>query len=121
VDNSGTGAAVVSIWAQDPRHRSFAAFYLPPAGGIRVLQPETAGISIMNEPDPLSLVQYRLWEVREGQILRLAGSSFAVVAKHRRHRLVHLDLEADDGAHATLIGVPGALVRLGEKATPNPL
>lgn len=69
---------------------------------------------------PQPLVQYKLREIREGQVLRLADSSFAVVAKHRRHRLVHLDLESDDGAHASLIGIPGARVRLCEEATPGP-
>jgi hypothetical protein len=67
---------------------------------------------------PHSSVEYRLREVQEGQILKLADFSFAVLTKQRRHGLVHLDLEAADGAFATLIGIPGARVRLdGERAT----
>jgi hypothetical protein len=65
-------------------------------------------------------VEHKLRDVLEGQILRLADASFAVVAKQRRRRLVHLDLEADDGSCATLIGVPGARVRLREEATQTP-
>lgn len=75
----------------------------------------------MTEPAfPQSFVEHKLREVLEGQILRLAGASFAIVAKHRRHRLVHLDLEADDGTRTTLIGVPGARFRLREEAAPTP-
>jgi hypothetical protein len=39
--NADTGAAiaVVPIWAEDPRHRSFGVFYLPPYGDIWVLHP----------------------------------------------------------------------------------
>jgi hypothetical protein len=65
-------------------------------------------------------VKYRLRDVLEGQVLRLAGSNFSVVAKRRRDRLVHLDLEADDQASATLIGVPGARVRLREDTLATP-
>ncbi|MFF2246053.1 hypothetical protein ACFVTM_17950 [Arthrobacter sp. NPDC058130] len=57
---------------------------------------------------PSTFTERRLREVLEGQTLRLADSSFAVVAKHRRHHLVHLDLEADDGSPSTLTGIPGA-------------
>ena len=55
-------------------------------------------------------VTCRLREVRGGQVLHLTGSRFAVLTKERRRRLVHLLREAEDGAHATLIGVPGARV-----------
>ena len=73
----------------------------------------------MTEPATQTVfTKRRLREVLEGQILRLADSSFAVVAKHRRRRLVQLDLEADDGSRSTLIGVPGARVRLREGTTP---
>ncbi len=37
--DTGAAAAVVPIWAEDPRHRSFGVFYLPPAGDIWVLRP----------------------------------------------------------------------------------
>ncbi len=39
--NADTGAAlaVVPVWADDESHRSFAVFYLPPAGDIWLLQP----------------------------------------------------------------------------------
>lgn len=60
-------------------------------------------------------VEHSLREVREGHILNLAGSRFAVLAKERRRRLVLLDLEAEDGGHASLIGVPAARVRLRER------
>ena len=73
----------------------------------------------MTEPATQTVfTKRRLREVLEGQILRLADSSFAVVAKHRRRRLVQLDLEADDGSRSTLIGVSGARVRLREGTTP---
>jgi len=73
----------------------------------------------MTEPAmPPTFVKRKLREVLEGQILRLADSSFAVVAKHRRRRLVHLDLEADDGSRSTLIGVPGARFRLHDGGPP---
>jgi hypothetical protein len=38
---------VVPIWAEDPRHRSFGVFYLPPAGDIWVLHP---GLTTYLEP-----------------------------------------------------------------------
>ena len=61
---------------------------------------------------PQSFNECKLRKVLEGQILRLADADFfAVVAKRRRDRLVHLDLEADDGTRVTLIGVPGARFR----------
>ena len=68
---------------------------------------------------PHPFVEQNLRDVLEGQILRLADSSFAVIAKHRGRRLVRLDLEADDGSHATLIGVPRARFRLYDQATPR--
>ena len=75
----------------------------------------------MTEPAfPQPFVKHKLREVVEGQVLRLADDSFAVLGKRRRHRLVHLDLEADDGSRATLIGVPGARVRLRKESTPTP-
>ncbi len=39
--NADTGAAlaVVPVWADDDTHRSFAVFYLPPAGDIWLLRP----------------------------------------------------------------------------------
>ncbi len=64
-------------------------------------------------------VETRLREVVEGQVLRLANASFAVLAKHRRRRLVHLDLQAEDGVSATLIGVPGARVKRRKEAMPS--
>jgi hypothetical protein len=70
-----------------------------------------------NKPDPR--IEQKLRDVLEGQTLVLAGSSFAIVAKRHRHRLVHLDLEADDGSHATLIGVPRAHFRLHHPPTPQ--
>ncbi|MCB5275939.1 hypothetical protein BJG92_03493 [Arthrobacter sp. SO5] len=63
---------------------------------------------------PQSFVKHKLQDVLEGQILRLGGDRFAVIAKHRRHRLVHLDLETEDGGPATLIGIPGARVMVRE-------
>jgi hypothetical protein len=72
----------------------------------------------MTEPEiPQPFVEHRLRDVLEGQVLRLADASFAVAAKHRRHRLVHLELEADDGTRATLIGIPGARFRRREENT----
>jgi len=66
------------------------------------------------------IVKYKLRDVLEGHVLRLADSNFSVVAKHRHDRLVHLDLEADDRASATLIGLPGARVRLLEDPLASP-
>ncbi|QTG82461.1 hypothetical protein [Arthrobacter crystallopoietes] len=37
--DTGAAVAVVPIWEDDRKHRSFAVFYLPPAGGIWVLRP----------------------------------------------------------------------------------
>ncbi len=37
--DTGAAAAVVPVWEDDAEHRSFAVFYLPPAGGIWVLRP----------------------------------------------------------------------------------
>ena len=39
--NADTGAAlaVVPVWTDDETHRSFAVFYLPPAGDIWLLRP----------------------------------------------------------------------------------
>ena len=66
-------------------------------------------------------VKYRLRDVLQGHVLCLAGANFSVVAKRRQDRLVHLDLETDDKASATLIGMSGARVRLleGTSATPQ--
>lgn len=73
----------------------------------------------MSMPEsPQSFLECELRQAREGQVLRVAGESFAVVATYRRRRVVHLDLEAEDGAHATLIGVPRARVRLRKGAVP---
>ena len=72
----------------------------------------------MTEPQiPETLARCRLREIAEGQVLRLAGSSFAVVGRRQQRRLIHLDLVAEDGAPATLIGVPGARFRLHEETT----
>lgn len=73
-------------------------------------------MSIPDSPQPF--LECELRQAHEGQVLRVAGESFAVVAKYRRRRVVHLDLEAGDGAHATLIGVPRARVRLREGVAP---
>ena len=52
----------------------------------------------MSEPEtPQPFIEYELRQAHEGQVLRIAGESFAVVAKHRRRRTVRLDLEAEDG------------------------
>lgn len=76
----------------------------------------------MTEPQlPETLARCRLRDIAEGQILRLAGSSFAVVGRRQEGPLIHLDLEAEDGAPATLIGVPGARFRLREQAAIRPL
>jgi hypothetical protein len=70
-------------------------------------------------PRPFRACELRL--AHEGQALRVAGECFTVLAKGRRRRVVRLDLEAEDGAHATLIGVPQARVRLREgEAAPLP-
>jgi hypothetical protein len=70
-------------------------------------------------PRPFRACELRL--AHEGQVLRVAGECFTVLAKGRRRRVVRLDLEAEDGAHATLIGVPQARVRLREgEAAPFP-
>jgi hypothetical protein len=74
----------------------------------------------MTKPaSPQSFDERKLRKVLEGQVLRLADASFAVVAKHHQDRLIHLDLAAEDGTRATLIGVPRARVRLREEATPH--
>jgi hypothetical protein len=67
------------------------------------------------------VVKQKLGELREGQVLRLADDSFAVVAAQRGGRLVQLELETEDGEQATLIGVPGARFRLHDETTPRPL
>lgn len=59
-----------------------------------------------------AFVEHRLRDVRKGQVLKLGGSPFAVLAQERRKRLVQLDLKAEDGALTTLIGVRRARVRL---------
>ena len=45
--DTGAAVAVVPIWGEDPRHRSFGVFYLPPAGDIWVLHP---GLTAYIEP-----------------------------------------------------------------------
>ncbi len=37
--DTGAAVAVVPIWTDDPEHRSFGVFYLPPAGDIWILRP----------------------------------------------------------------------------------
>ncbi len=37
--DTGAAVAVVPIWTEDPEHRSFGVFYLPPAGDIWMLRP----------------------------------------------------------------------------------
>lgn len=37
--DTGAAVAVVPIWGEDQRSRSFGVFYLPPAGDIWVLRP----------------------------------------------------------------------------------
>jgi hypothetical protein len=37
--DTGAAVAVVPVWADDDAHRSFAVFYLPPAGDIWILRP----------------------------------------------------------------------------------
>ena len=41
--DTGAALAVVPIWADDDAHRTFAMFYLPPAGGIWLLRPGVTG------------------------------------------------------------------------------
>lgn len=74
----------------------------------------------MNKPaKPQRYFKYRLREVHESHVLRLADLSFAVLSKERRGSIVHLDLEATDGSRATLIGVSGARVSgLGLRSSP---
>ncbi|MET3922451.1 hypothetical protein [Arthrobacter sp. UYEF20] len=45
--DTGAAVAVVPIWDEDPRHRTFGVFYLPPVGGIWVLHP---GYTAYTEP-----------------------------------------------------------------------
>lgn len=72
----------------------------------------------MSEPETHQLFnEYELRQAHEGQVFRIAGESFAVVAKHRRRRTDRFELEAEDGSHATLIGVPAARVTLREGAS----
>ncbi|WP_437773679.1 hypothetical protein [Arthrobacter sp. KNU40] len=47
--DTGAAVAVVPIWTEDPQHRSFAVFYLPPAGDIWILRP---GYTNYLETDP---------------------------------------------------------------------
>jgi hypothetical protein len=71
----------------------------------------------MNKPvKPRRTSKHRLREVHEGNVLRLADMSFAVVSTELRRSTVHLDLEAADGSRTTLIGVPGARVSLRQGA-----
>ena len=37
--DTGAALAVVPVWTDDDTHRSFAVFYLPPAGDIWLLRP----------------------------------------------------------------------------------
>ncbi|MGO4384911.1 hypothetical protein [Specibacter sp. RAF43] len=37
--DTGAALAVVPMWSDDDQHRSFAVFYLPPAGDIWLLRP----------------------------------------------------------------------------------
>ncbi|MEZ2390369.1 hypothetical protein AB6813_12630 [bacterium RCC_150] len=41
--DTGAAVAVVPMWGDDPEHRSFGVFYLPPAGDIWVLRPGHTG------------------------------------------------------------------------------
>jgi hypothetical protein len=41
--DTGAALAVVPIWTDDEAHRSFAMFYLPPAGDIWLLRPGATG------------------------------------------------------------------------------
>ncbi|WP_332603422.1 hypothetical protein [Arthrobacter sp. S2(2024)] len=47
--DTGAAVAVVPIWTEDPQHRSFGVFYLPPSGDIWVLRP---GYTNYLETDP---------------------------------------------------------------------
>jgi hypothetical protein len=68
-----------------------------------------------------TFADHKLREVHEGQILKLAGTRYAVMATQRRRRMIHVDLEAEDGDPATLIGLPDARVKLHEGTDQGPL
>lgn len=50
----------------------------------------------------------QLKHLEVGDAVRAGGAEFRVTAAVHRRRIVQLELEAPDGEHATLIGVPGA-------------
>ncbi|MGO4859537.1 hypothetical protein [Arthrobacter sp. 2MCAF14] len=55
--DTGAAVAVVPIWTEDPQHRSFGVFYLPPAGDIWILRP---GYTNYLETDPRNTEQASL-------------------------------------------------------------
>ncbi|WP_111720433.1 hypothetical protein [Homoserinimonas sp. OAct 916] len=54
--DTGAALAVVPVWSDDQSQRSFAMFYLPPAGDIWLLRP---GITDYLEPGPLENLRLR--------------------------------------------------------------
>ena len=53
-----------------------------------------------------------LRKVRKGQTLLLAGIRFRILATLHQPGMISLELQADDGEAATLIGVPQARIAL---------
>jgi hypothetical protein len=56
--DTGAAVAVVPVWEDDSEHRSFAVFYLPPAGGIWALRPgftDYVEAEVNGEVDQLAL------------------------------------------------------------------
>ncbi|MFJ5696575.1 hypothetical protein [Arthrobacter sp. NPDC093139] len=50
----------------------------------------------------------QLQQLHVGDTVRADGAEFKITATEHRRGIVLLELEAPDGEHATLIGVPGA-------------
>ncbi|AIY03109.1 hypothetical protein ART_3510 [Arthrobacter sp. PAMC 25486] len=53
--DTGAALAVVPVWAEDDRHRSFALFYLPPAGDIWLLRPGITDYIETQQSDHITL------------------------------------------------------------------
>lgn len=52
----------------------------------------------------------QLQQLNVGDTVWAGGAEFKITAIEHRRRIVLLELEAPDGEHATLIGVPGTLL-----------
>ncbi len=66
--DTGAALAVVPVWTDDDTHRSFALFYLPPAGDIWLLRP--------------GITDYI--ESQQGQNVTLRNDAFKKAANHAK-------------------------------------